>query len=37
VRSEGGVLALAFRQDEAMLRQVDQALAIISAGTAAAA
>jgi methyl-accepting chemotaxis protein len=37
VRSDGGMLALAFRQEEAMLRQVDQALAIISAGTAAAA
>jgi methyl-accepting chemotaxis protein len=37
VRSEGGVLALAFRQDEAMLRYVDQALALISARTAVAA
>jgi hypothetical protein len=37
VRSEGGVLALAFRQDEAMLRRVDQVLASISARTAAAA
>jgi hypothetical protein len=31
------VLALAFRQDEAMLRRVDQVLASISARTAAAA
>jgi methyl-accepting chemotaxis protein len=37
VRSGGSQLALAFRQDEAMLRQVDQALAFISARTAAAA
>jgi methyl-accepting chemotaxis protein len=37
VRSQGGRLALAFRQDEAMLRQVDQALKLMSAATAAAA
>jgi methyl-accepting chemotaxis protein len=37
VRSQGGVLALAFRQDEAMLRRVDQALAFVGAGAAAAA
>jgi hypothetical protein len=36
-RSENGLLALTFRQDEAMLRRVDQALARIGAGTAAAA
>jgi methyl-accepting chemotaxis protein len=37
VRSEDGHLALAFRQDEAMLRRVDRALARIGAGTAATA
>jgi methyl-accepting chemotaxis protein len=37
VRSRDGVLALAFRQDETMLRQVDQALAFICTGTTAAA
>ena len=37
VRSDAGVLALAFRQDEAMLRRVDQTLAFIGAGSAAAA
>jgi hypothetical protein len=31
------MLALAFRQDEAMLRRVDQALEFISAGMTAAA
>ena len=29
-RSEGGVFAFAFRQDEAILRQVDQGLAFSS-------
>jgi PilZ domain len=37
VRSEGGKLALAFRQDEAVLRRVDQAIALIATGTTAAA
>ena len=37
VRSGGGMLALAFRQDEAMLRRVDQSLAFIAARLAAAA
>ncbi len=37
VRSESGVLALAFRQDEAMLRRVDQVLTFVSARIAAAA
>jgi methyl-accepting chemotaxis protein len=37
VRSRDGLLALAFRQDEAVLRRVDQALARIGAGTLAAA
>jgi hypothetical protein len=37
VRSERAVLALAFRRDEAMLRRVDEVLALISARTAVAA
>ena len=37
VRSENGLLALTFRQDDAMLRRVDRALARIGDGTAAAA
>lgn len=37
VRCEGGVLALAFLQDEAVLRRVDQALALIGRGAVAAA
>ncbi len=37
VRSQDGMLALAFRQDEAMLRRVDGALARIGAGVVAVA
>ena len=37
VRSEKGVLALAFRQDAAILRGVDQALALMSQGAASKA
>jgi methyl-accepting chemotaxis protein len=37
VRSQDGMLALAFRQDEAMLRSVDQALAFVAANAAMAA
>jgi len=37
VRSERGLLALAFRQDAAVLRSVDQAMARITAGAVAAA
>ena len=37
VHSRRGVLALAFRQDEAMLRRVDQALAFVSVKASAAA
>ena len=37
VRAEGGVLALTFRQNEAMLHHIDQALAAISARPTAAA
>ena len=37
VRSEKGVLGMAFRQDEASLRRLDQALARIGAGTLPAA
>jgi hypothetical protein len=37
VRSENGQLALSFRQDEAVLRRIDRALARLGAGTPAAA
>jgi methyl-accepting chemotaxis protein len=37
LRTANGLLGLAFRQDEAMLRRVDQALARIGAGSLAAA
>jgi hypothetical protein len=37
VRWENGLLAVAFRQDEAMLRRIDQTLEHIAAGTAKAA